>query len=564
MLDLKAALAEVKAEDSRWHRRYLNAVQRADSDDQGGRGSREHQVWLWTGSDSAVPIGRGNAVAVSSALFEDAKAVAQLYALRGAVGSGEVPSEELDGLFIDLLNHVHKHYTTTRPRARLIRIFALLRPWDVTCIVWDERLHRSLAQLGVTPPRGAGVMAKHRLLIDTLWQRLGKPDTLEEQIWYSILAHRLSEMEPIAGYQPELPSDDPTDPLLEEATHDPTHWLQQPAGALPPLPLADLEPHFTALAEAHAFVPDDAMLPALHAALTALPSKRFVVIGGLSGTGKTTFARLYTDALCATLGLDAPERHRRFIAVRPDWTDPTGLLGHANLLLDPPRWHRTPALNLLLDAVQDPTHPYILILEEMNLALVEHYLAPLLTAMENPDAGLTLHGERARVDGVPPLMPWPRNLFIIGTVNMDATTHAFSDKVLDRAFIWEMNTIRISDWHALRARQPEPSPHLDAVAELLGRLYPSLEEAGRHFGYRVCDEVLGFCDAAGSADPAFLDAAIFSKVLPRLRGNDEGPLSGALQAVLTTCRAARLDRCVARLEHMRSALAQTGHARFWS
>lgn len=561
MLDLKAALENVKEDEKAWHAVYFRTV----------KSSRalplDHPPLmrsLWEESDSAIAIGAGKASVVRLTAYQDSTLASHLSSLRELDIKPPDSPDVLEPFFTDILAYVHKHHATTRPRARLIRIFALLRPWDVTCIVWDERLHRSLAQLGVKPPRGAGLMAKHRLLIDTLWERLGKPDDLEEQIWYSILAHRLSEMEPIAGYRPELPSDDPEDPLLEEATHDPTHWLQQPAGALPLIPLADLEPHFTALARAQAFVPDDAMLPTLHAALTALPSKRFVVIGGLSGTGKTTFARLYTDALCATLGLDKPERHRRFVAVRPDWTDPTGLLGHANLLLDPPRWHRTPALTLLLDAVQDPNHPYVLILEEMNLALVEHYLAPLLTAMENPDAGLTLHGERARVDGVPPLIPWPRNLFIIGTVNMDATTHAFSDKVLDRAFIWEMNTIRVADWQALRASSPEPSPHLAVVADLLGRLYPPLEEAGRHFGYRVCDEILGFCDAAGSTEAAVLDAAIFSKVLPRLRGDDEGALSGALQAVLATCRAAGLGRCVARLERMRHALAQTGQARFWS
>ena len=72
----------------------------------------------------------------------------------------------------------------------------------------------------------------------------------------------------------------------------------------------------------------------------------------------------------------------------------------------------------------------------MNLARVAYYLAPFLSVME-VDGALVCHQEKENVDDVPPFMPWPRHLFVLGTVNMDETIHAFSDKVLDRAFTIE-------------------------------------------------------------------------------------------------------------------------------
>lgn len=562
MIDLKAALAKVKAEKSEWHRRYLSAVERASAAGGGQNGftTLTFQQWLWRHCDDAISIGQGDAIAVGDRAFQDPTLVSQLDELRRAEGRVDV----LQGLFEGILSYVHERYAVSRPRARLIRIFALLRPWDVTCIVWDERLRWALRRMDETPPRG-GLMLKHRFLIDTLWRHLGKPDTLDEQIWYSILAHQLSMMDATDVGEGEAsdPVDDITDAAPETPTDDPSKWLRRLPGELPPLPFDAIRDAFTALA-GDRFVFDPAMLRTLHAALTALPDKRFVVIGGLSGTGKTSFARLYSAAVCAALGLDDPDAHRRFIAVRPDWTDPSGLLGHANLLLDPPKWHRTPALGLLMTARAHPAKPYFLILEEMNLALVEHYLAPLLAAMENPESGLAIHGEPRAIQGVPPLMPWPRNLFIIGTVNMDATTHAFSDKVLDRAFIWELDAIDVEAWRDRERAAESPSPHVEVVADLLARVYAPLADARRHFGYRVCDEVLGFCDAAGEASAAVLDAAVFSKVLPRLRGDDQGGLDRAIGDVLAICRDARLDRCTRRLERMRRALAETGVARFWS
>ncbi len=570
MIDLKAELAAVKSKRGRQHASYLDVVQRAQKargdggipPSHGQSSSYDFMRTLWELPETTIAVGAGRRAVVKDQAFSDKDLAVQIMALRDS--SPNPDNADLDDALTAILEYMlRRNLVTIRPKARLIRIFAVLRPWDVTCIVYEPRLDRSFARLGLMPPK-AGVMQKHRLLLDALWDRLGKPDTLDEQIWYSLLAHHISDLPLPEGTvvdAPAEPVDGPTEATSTVEIHDPAHWLATwPAGDLVDLPLDAVQAAFDAADGDRHVWPDD-MLPMLHAALTALPHRRFAVIGGLSGTGKSTFARLYAAAVCAVAGVEAPESHRRFVAVRPDWTDPSGLLGHPNLLFKPPRWHRSGALTLLLSAARRPTLPHVLVLEEMNLARVEHYMAPLLTAMENPDAGLRLHDLGRPIQGVPPVVRWPRNLFVIGTVNMDATTQALSDKVLDRAFVWEMSAIDIGAW---RARQTD-AELLDPVADLLAALYTPLEAAGRHFGYRICDEVLAICRAAGRADAGTLDSVTFSKILPRLRGDDHGHLGAALEAVVEICDAKGLERAGARARRMVDALnGPIGVARFWS
>ena len=75
-------------------------------------------------------------------------------------------------------------------------------------------------------------------------------------------------------------------------------------------------------------------------------------------------------------------------------------------------------------------------------------MAPLLSAMETGDA-IQLHSAGDSLDGIPASLVYPRNLVLIGTVNMDETTHGLSDKVLDRAFVlefWEVDLAAYPGW----------------------------------------------------------------------------------------------------------------------
>lgn len=311
------------------------------------------------------------------------------------------------------------------------------------------------------------------------------------------------------------------------------------------------------------FVQDPGILEALHLAWHALPGKRFVLFSGLSGTGKTLLFKRYAEAYCDHLGLQVAE-HLAVVPVSPDWRDPSGLIGYFNALHADPTYQAEPALRLILQAHRHPHMPYFLILDEMNLARVEHYFAPFLSAMETGDR-LVLHANESPVNRVPPEIAWPRNLFIGGTVNMDETTHAISDKVLDRAFTVEFWDVDLSDYFDRRAGQ---GPRDAAAEKLLLDLHAILRGIRRHFGYRTAGEVLAMLDAARAegiaASPRILDQAVFSKVLPRIRGHESQELSEALRLVRERCDEAGLQRCATKLMAMEHALRTHGLTRFWA
>lgn len=311
------------------------------------------------------------------------------------------------------------------------------------------------------------------------------------------------------------------------------------------------------------FVFSEMQMRLVHAALHSAAGKRFLLLAGLSGTGKTSMARVYARGYCAAKGLPH-NAHYLQVAVWPDWTDPSGLLGFVNPLASPPAFHETPALRLLLAATQNPAAPYFLCLDEMNLARVEHYFAPFLSAMEGDSGRLAIHAGENAVDGIPPAIAWPRNLFIIGTVNMDETTHPFSDKVLDRAFTFEFWEADLDAWRD-KAAARAPADVLAAVLRVLKALYAALVPARRHFGYRTCDEVLGFCDG-GSGVPlvAAMDAAVLAKVLPKIRGESGGALPQALADTAAICTAEGLVQSAAKLVQMQASLTTLGIAHFWS
>ncbi|MFB0492121.1 5-methylcytosine-specific restriction protein B [Methylobacterium sp. OAE515] len=307
----------------------------------------------------------------------------------------------------------------------------------------------------------------------------------------------------------------------------------------------------------------DAQIRMLHAALHSAQGKRFVLLAGLSGTGKTSIARGYAQAYCEARSLEM-KAHYAQVAVWPDWTDPTGLLGFVNPLANPPTFQETPALQLLLAAHTNPDKPYFLCLDEMNLARVEHYFAPFLSAMEGGNGRLTIHANRDAVDAIPSSIAWPGNLFVMGTVNMDETTYPFSDKVLDRAFTFEFWDVDLERWSQVAAARENAKTAVDLLQPVLKQLAEALKPARRHFGYRTCDEVLGFVMAYPEAEHEIaLDAAILAKVLPKVRGDSGGELPKAIDKALEVTKAANLMRCTDKLTQMRATLQEMGAVRFW-
>jgi 5-methylcytosine-specific restriction protein B len=200
----------------------------------------------------------------------------------------------------------------------------------------------------------------------------------------------------------------------------------------------------------------------------------------------------------------------------------------------------------------------------MNLARVEHYFAPFLSAMEGRDGRLAIHSSRDPVDAIPPSITWPTNLFILGTVNMDETTYPFSDKVLDRAFTFEFWNVDLDGWHTSVAARGAHAM-LDQVFPVLRAMSTALKPARRHFGYRTCDEVLGFVTASSGSDPtAALDAAILAKVLPKVRGDNGGALPQAIADAIAVSARYGLVQTGEKLIQMQATLKELGAVRFWS
>ncbi len=107
----------------------------------------------------------------------------------------------------------------------------------------------------------------------------------------------------------------------------------------------------------------------------SLQTKPFVILTGISGTGKTKLAQLFAEFMSESTA------QVEFVSVRPDWMDNRGLLGFPNLLTG--TYQATDFLRLLLRARSDTTRPYFIILDEMNLAKVEYYFSDFLSAMES-------------------------------------------------------------------------------------------------------------------------------------------------------------------------------------
>jgi hypothetical protein len=256
-----------------------------------------------------------------------------------------------------------------------------------------------------------------------------------------------------------------------------------------------------------------------------------VILPGISGTGKTRLTRLYADAAHNIApGRDNP--YYLLVAVQPDWHSARDLLGYYNALTG--AYHASAFTRFLLQAAADPQLAYYVCLDELNLARPEYYLAPILSAMETIEGliDLGLPAAEAPLAGggsIGSPMRLPVNLRIIGTVNVDESTFALSDKLLDRANLIELTDVDLAAYRASYSGPVDPE-----VWAMITAVQPVAAEAGHPFGYRAIGEMLRFVEQArGTLAPrAALDLQIKQKVLPRLRGEDAPRLRRALSALL--------------------------------
>jgi hypothetical protein len=285
--------------------------------------------------------------------------------------------------------------------------------------------------------------------------------------------------------------------------------------------------------------------------VASLTTKPFVLLSGLSGSGKTKLAEAFAKWICQD------KSQYKLVPVGADWTNREPLLGFPNALSEGEYTHPdNGVLKLIIEANKNADRPYFLILDEMNLSHVERYFADFLSTMESSDAEIQLHdsdaiADETKDDFVPKTIKLPKNLFIIGTVNIDETTYMFSPKVLDRA-----NTIefRVTDEEIssffdspkdidLKLLETEGANMATSFLELsqkssekadaelvkdeLVAFFRELQKLGAEFGYRTANEAVKLTarlgdfgiDNSEQGTNTKIDVAIMQKLLPKLSGS---------------------------------------------
>lgn len=352
------------------------------------------------------------------------------------------------------------------------------------------------------------------------------------------------------------------------------------------------------------FVKNDYFFPkeVLARYFLSLKTKPFVILTGISGTGKTKIAQVFAEYMCQDDTPDEREKRIAFISVRPDWMDNKGLLGYYNILDE--KYYATTLLKLLLNARQNPDKPYFVILDEMNLAKVEQYFSDFLSIMEsrtpnNPDGeSMELYYvENAKThDGtpIPSKLHIPANVYFTGTVNVDESTYMFSPKVLDRANVIEFNDVNLKQYSSSSDQagafllkdtdvrreliDQKHSPfcsredyyeaekiigkEINVLQDMLNILHPY----NLHFGYRVINEVSRFIINTKDMVEEFninetLDVQILQKVLPKFHGS-QAKLEEPLKRLLKFCW---LDQTVSGDSFVEADIEnviQNGHMRF--
>lgn len=383
--------------------------------------------------------------------------------------------------------------------------------------------------------------------------------------------------------------------------------------------------------------------------LPAIRTKPFLLLAGISGTGKSQIVKEMAFSTCPDFGdlrkNDTSPGNYCLIEVKPNWHDSTELLGYDSAIKK--HYIITKFVKFVVKAMRYPDVPFFVCLDEMNLAPVEQYFAEFLSVLESRklvgdkiisepliDAAY-FRNDKVAVDLFNLQLPsvgdmsiekvklsdndlgdnaeiWhslkdngltiPQNLIVVGTVNMDETTHQFSRKVIDRAMTFEMNEADFDSYFEDKVTLDYVDTPLSAdgflahnvsgnraieeidilneqfkqnVVAILKALNATLEDTPFKVAYRVQNElVLYFTELLRddiNADQNVLlisafDDIMMMKVLPRIEGDDEllgTESNGTLHDLLQFAQDNNLTKSIAKIEEMQNRLKRSHFTSFW-
>ncbi|MCQ2217452.1 MAG: AAA family ATPase [Paludibacteraceae bacterium] len=354
--------------------------------------------------------------------------------------------------------------------------------------------------------------------------------------------------------------------------------------------------------------------------LTALRTKPFLLLAGISGTGKSRIVRELARA-CWQPTDDEYKAHKprnfEMVQVKPNWHDSSELIGYVSRIGEKPEFVAGDFLKFVAKAWSEPTVPYFLCLDEMNLAPVEQYFAEYLSVIESrkledgkivtdpllkkevQEWYLTLvstltNDENLHEQFLNEGISIPQNLFVVGTVNMDETTFSFSRKVLDRAMTIEMNEVDLnggleenaaSEFGYIGPKDEEPSVLIpfavegkdvysankdlcDKVIEYLQAVNAVLDKTPFKIAYRTRNEFLVYAVCRGEEYlNNALDEMTSMKILSRIEGDadkTERVLNDLDDLLKKAFEGMEKSDSLAKIDEMKEKLKRTQYTSFWS
>lgn len=355
--------------------------------------------------------------------------------------------------------------------------------------------------------------------------------------------------------------------------------------------------------------------------IMAIKTKPFLLLTGMCGTGKSRFARILAYQTCPKyLQEEGLPGNFKMIAVQPDWCNSDEIMGWLSLK---GVYQFTPFLHFLIKSWRYTDTPFILCLDEMNLAKVEQYFANFLSVIESrqwvnnelvSDALISATQIQSYIDRDPNMwaraglkldsglqnrfltngITLPPNLIIIGTANIDESGHMFSLKVLDRAMVLEMegidfySGITADDTDLKFPDTPLSNSHIfgnllsskdayalsstsgDLIISELQSIDQILSGSSFRFGYRVRDAALiyfAYCSQLpnyqNSKETVYkcLDEILLMKILPRISGNGK-VIEDVLDGLLHFAKT-KYPRSFQRLLNMQSQGNEFSFISFW-